>query len=98
MKFSFLFIIMVSAFASCNLVENKSGKKSSKDMTYSYKCLDSAIGGSETNKAITRTTNIIRDLTIKEKDITDAVQNEYGEAFHKDALETKTFVLLQDAA
>lgn len=67
-------------------------------MTYSYDCLDSAVGGSETSKAISKTTRIIRNLAISEKDITDPVQNEWGQSFHKDAIETKTFVLMNDAS
>jgi len=67
-------------------------------MTYSYACLDSAVTGNRTNKIANRANDIIRDLAVNEDEITDAVQNEYGEAFHKDALETKTFVLMQDAA
>jgi beta-barrel assembly-enhancing protease len=89
---------MLSALTSCNLVESKSGKKDPGNMSYSYSCLDSAVSGNKTGKAISRTTDIIRDLAVDEDDITDVIQNQYGEAFHKDALETKTFVLLQDAA
>lgn len=66
-------------------------------MTYSYTCMDSAVSGNKTNRAISRTTDIIRDLAVNDESITDDVQNQYGEAFHKDALETKTFVLLNDA-
>jgi predicted Zn-dependent protease len=86
-------------FLNCNLVESKTGsKKSSKDMTYSYACVDSAVTGNKTNRLANRANDIIRDLAVNEDEITDAVQNQYGEAFHKDALETKTFVLLRDAA
>jgi predicted Zn-dependent protease len=67
-------------------------------MNYSYSCLDSAISGSKTNKAISKTTDVIRDLAVDEDDITDALQSEYGDAFHKDAIETKTFVLLNNPA
>lgn len=67
-------------------------------MTYSYACLDSAVSGNKTNRVISKTTDIIRDIAMDEEDITDAVQTEYGEAFHKDAIETKSFVLLKDSA
>lgn len=88
----------VAVLTSCNLVESKTGKKSSKDMTYSYACLDSAVSNDRTARLANRANDIIRDLTVDEDQITDAVQNQYGEAFHKDALETKTFVLLNDPA
>lgn len=67
-------------------------------MRYSFACLDSAVSGSKTNRTISKTTDIIRDLAIDEDEVTDAVQNQYGEAFHKDAIETKTFVLLNEPA
>jgi predicted Zn-dependent protease len=89
---------MMAAFTGCNLVESKTGKKSSKDMNYSYTCLDSAVSNNKTSRIANRANDLIRDFAIKESEITDAVQNQYGEAFHKDALETKTFVLLNDAA
>ena len=83
-------------FSACNLVDSK--KKSSKDMNYSYSCLDSAVTGNKTNRFANKANDIIRDLAVNDDKITDAVQTEYGEAFHKDALETKTFVLMNDAA
>lgn len=98
---SFFYLICLGAIWACNLVDGKpseSEKKTSKEMTYSYACLDSAVGGSETNKAISKTTDLIRKLAGKEEDITDAVQNDYGKAFHEDAIETKTFVLMKDTA
>ena len=67
-------------------------------MDYSYSCLDSAVGGSETNKAISNATSIIRNLAVKQKEITDSVQSQWGNMFHEDAIETKTFVLINDPA
>ena len=67
-------------------------------MTYSYACLDSAVSNNRASRIANRANDIIRDFAVKESDITDAVQNQYGEAFHKDALESKTFVLLNDPA
>lgn len=96
MKRTVFFLVAAAGFTGCNLVNNEGGKKSSKDMTYSYACLDSAVSGSKTSKAISKTTGFIRDLAVNDKSITDAVQNEYGDAFHKDAIETKSFVLRND--
>ena len=91
-----IYILGIMAFSACNLVDSK--KKSSKDMNYSYSCLDSAVTGNKTNRFANKANDIIRDLAVDDDKITDAVQTEYGEAFHKDALETKTFVLMNDAA
>lgn len=98
MKILLPLLVFFSALAGCNLVESKMGKKESSDMTYSFTCLDSAVSGNKTGKAISRTTDFIRGLAISDKAVTDEVQNQYGEAFHQDAIQTKTFVLLNDAA
>ena len=98
MKRVFFAAAVVAALAGCNLVESKTEKKTSKDMTYSYTCLDSAVSNNRTSRIANRANEIIRDFAVKESEITDEVQNQYGEAFHKDALESKTFVLLNDAA
>ncbi|HYK57728.1 MAG TPA: hypothetical protein VEV15_14770, partial [Flavisolibacter sp.] len=91
-----LFIVILSGLSACNMAEGKNEKKSSREMTYSYACLDSAVSNNKTNRTISRTTDIIRDIAIDKDEITDEMQTQYGEAFHKDAIETKTFVLFQD--
>lgn len=63
---------------------------------YSFSCLDSAVGGSSVNKTLDKAGNIFRNLTVDEKTITDELQNEYGEAFHKDVIESKTFRIIND--
>jgi beta-barrel assembly-enhancing protease len=93
----FLLCGLVS-FSACNMVDSANTPKGSGKVTYSYTCLDSAVSGSGTNKAISRTTGLIRDLAVSKKEITDDVQSDYGDAFHKDAVESKTFVLLSDPA
>lgn len=82
--------------ATCNLSLEGEEKELPKQMKYSYECLDSAVSGSETSKAIRNATSVIRNLAVKQKDITDSIQNEWGMAFHKDAIETKTFILMKD--
>lgn len=98
MQNQIVFSSVIIFLSACNLTDSKNEKKSSKDMSYSYTCLDSALSGSKTNKAIRRTTDVIRDLATDEKAITDAVQTEYGDAFHKDAIQSRTFVLMIDTA
>jgi predicted Zn-dependent protease len=78
------------------MVDSKSSHK--KADTYSYTCLDSAIGGGQASKAISRTTGLIRDLAVSKKQITDEVQSRFGDDFHKDAIASKTFVLQDDPA
>lgn len=94
----FILFISAAGLSACNLVDSKSTNNGAEAVTYSYTCLDSAVGGSKTNRAISRTTGFIRDLAVSDKEVTDAVQNSYGDAFHKDAIENKTFVLLNNPA
>jgi predicted Zn-dependent protease len=91
-----LYVGIISLAAACDLSVNENPKELPKKMEYSYDCLDSAVGGSETSKAISNATSIIRNLAIKQKEITDSVQNQWGAAFHEDAIETKTFDLIND--
>jgi predicted Zn-dependent protease len=69
---------------------------SKKERTYSYSCLDSALGGSGMNKTLDKAGGMIRKMAVDEKTITDEVQNQYGEAFHKDVIESGTFKVLDD--
>jgi len=100
MRLLYLFYLgLLGLAATCNLsIDNNNQKELPKHMEYSYDCLDSAVGGSETSKAISNATSIIRNLAVKQKEITDSVQNQWGNAFHQDAIATKTFVVINDPA
>lgn len=99
MRILYLIYLSLLGFGTtCNLSIDNDQRELPKNMDYSYSCLDSAVGGSETSKAISNATSIIRNLAIKQKDITDSIQNKWGIAFHEDAIETKTFVLINDPA
>ena len=101
MRIAYLFYLgFIGLVSMCNVSVDNSAKprKLPKEMTYSYDCLDSAVAGNETSKAISQTTSIIRDLAIHKKDISDSVQNAWGDAFHQDAIDTKAFVLINDPA
>jgi beta-barrel assembly-enhancing protease len=91
-----LYLGIIGIAATCDMSSDKGTKQLPKNMDYSYDCLDSAVGGSETSKAISNATSIIRNLAIKQKEITDSVQNYWGNAFHEDAIDTKAFVLIND--
>jgi len=91
-----LYMGLMGLAGTCNMSVENDQKDLPQHMDYSYDCLDSAVGGSETSKAISNATSIIRNLAIKQKNITDSVQNEWGNAFHEDAVETKAFVLIND--
>jgi predicted Zn-dependent protease len=93
-----LYLGILGIAATCDMSSDKGTKQLPKNMDYSYNCLDSAVGGSETSKAISNATSIIRNLAIKQREITDSVQNYWGNAFHEDAVDTKTFVLINNPA
>lgn len=88
------FLLLGAGLWTCNLMEGKPERK--REMVYSYACVDSTVSESQLNKAIRKTTDAITNLAIRESQITDEVQNEYGQAFHQDAIETGTFVLNND--
>lgn len=88
-----IIFLLVLFLVACG--DNNRGRK--KADNYSFACLDSAVGGSRVNKTLDKAGNIIRNMTVDENQITDDLQNEYGEAFHKDAIESKTFKLETDA-
>jgi predicted Zn-dependent protease len=54
------------------------------------------VGGNRANKILEKGGDLVREFAVDESTITDEVQNQYGEAFHKDAIESGTFKLLQD--
>jgi predicted Zn-dependent protease len=95
MKFSTIVLLFAYLFLSACTNAEKDKKKAH---TYSFSCLDSALGGSQVNKTLDKAGNVIRNFTVDEKSITDEVQNDYGEAFHNDVVEQKTFRLISDAA
>jgi len=93
-----LYLGLIGVAATCGMSSDKGTKRLPQNMDYSYSCIDSAVAGSETSRAISNATNIIRNLAIRQRDITDSVQNQWGAAFHEDAIDTKAFVLLNDPA
>ena len=93
--FSILFLFFM---AGCNDIERvfSGGSEEKKDVTYSFACLDSAVGGSNINRRLGKAGDIIRDLAAPESKITDDVQSEYGRMFHQQMLEQPEFKLSTD--
>lgn len=78
--------------------EKNEDNRQAKARTYSYACLDSALAGRPASRTIGKAGDLLRDLAIDEESVTDDMQNQYGLAFHQDAVQTKTFTLMKDAA
>jgi predicted Zn-dependent protease len=104
MKRLFFLSLLLGLLSGCDLSIPGTSRKSEnegqakKTMTYSFACLDSAVAGNRTNRTIGKAGDLLRKLAISDESVTDAMQNEYGAAFHKDAIESKTFVLMKDEA
>ncbi|MEJ7911594.1 MAG: M48 family metallopeptidase [Chitinophagaceae bacterium] len=74
------------------------GREKKKGVTYSFACLDSAVGGGSVGKSLEQAGDFVRDLAVSEKSITDSVQTMYGLAFHKQMISDGSFKLLRNKA
>jgi predicted Zn-dependent protease len=98
MKWIGFFMVMLFAF-SCNEVDRVFGKNETpKEISYSYACLDSALGGKPINQHLERAGGFIRNLAVSEKKVTDSVQSVYGAMFHDEMISEGTFKLINDKA
>ena len=92
----FAFLVLV-IFQSCDDVDRIIGRDEKPSaVTYSFSCLDSAVGGGSIGKRLEQAGDLVRDLAVSEKSITDEVQTEYGQAFHDQMLKDGTFKLLNN--
>ena len=94
-KLSFFCIL----FFGCDEVGKFINPDKKKEVTYSFACLDSAISGKAVNRRLEKAGDIIRDLAISKKSITDSLQTEYGKQFHQQMTGKEgEFKLVTDAA
>lgn len=91
-------ILISIAITSCNNVDTIIGRDPKKKVTYSYACIDSAVGGSTANKRLDKVGDLIRDIGVSEKSITDEVQTEYGAQFHEQMIADGSFKIIPDKA
>lgn len=96
----FIFLFACIALFACDSLNSESSHdgKPHKKVSYSYSCLDSAVGGSSMSKNIDKASDLVRNIAFRKDEVTDSIQNVWGNAFHEDAVESKTFVLLNDAS
>lgn len=92
-------IVLGITLFSCDDVDRVlNGDKPKKKITYSFACLDSALGGKPMNRRLEEAGDLVRDLAIPEGKITDSMQTEYGLMFHKQMVAEGQFKLIKDAA
>jgi len=93
-------LLIASIFVfSCNEVDQYLGNNDkNKEVTYSFACLDSALGGRPINRRISQAGDLLRDLAVSDKEITDSVQSAYGKMFHDEMVKQGGFKLINDKA
>ena len=95
---AFYFLIILVSFFSCDQVDRVVNGQSNKEVSYSYACIDSAVGGKQFSRKLNDAGDLIRDLAVSEKSVTDSIQTQYGRAFHEDMISTGNFKLIRDAS
>src|SRR5687768_6249435 len=92
----FFFCIL---FFGCDEVGQFINPDKKKEITYSFACLDSTVSGKPVNRRLEKAGDIIRDLAISKKSITDSLQSAYGKEFHQQMTGKEgQFKLVNDAA
>lgn len=95
---NFAFLAILFFLLSCDQVDRVVNGQPSREVNYSYACIDSAVGGKPFSRRLNDAGDLIRDLAVSESSITDSVQTQYGRAFHEDMISTGSFKLIKDAA
>ena len=83
---------------SCDEVNDALGNEEKKEVTYSFSCLDSTVSARPISRNIDRASDILRDLAISKKSITDSLQTAYGKEFHEQMVADGSFKLARNAA
>ncbi len=87
---AFLIVVLT---CSCNEVDKVLGREEKQKVSYSFACLDSAVGGGRVGRNLEQAGDFIRDVAVSEKSITDEIQTQYGQAFHDQMIKDKSFKL-----
>src|SRR5215211_4076845 len=86
-------------FLGCDEVGQFINQDKKKEVSYSFACLDSTLSGKPVNRKLGKATDIIRDLAISKKSITDSLQTAYGKEFHQQMTgKTGEFKLVNNAS
>lgn len=84
--------------AACILCSHSDKDSHKKKILYSYSCLDSAAAGNKITATLDKAGELLKDMLVNKKEITDEMQSDYGEAFHRNVTETKAYIISKDAA
>src|SRR5688500_16185318 len=98
LRFTGLFIFCALAL-SCDEVNGFLGKDDKKkEITYSFSCLDSTLSARPISRKLDKASDLLRDLAISKKSITDSMQTAYGKEFHQHMVASGSFKLLNNPA
>ena len=92
-RLSILYIFLTG----CDEIGRDYNGDNKKATSYSFDCLDSAVSGKPMNRNIERASDIIRDLAISKKSITDSLQTAYGKEFHEQMTKGGSFKLANNS-
>src|SRR5215204_3162265 len=84
-------------FLGCDEVGQFINQDKKKEVSYSFACLDSTLSGKPVNRKLGKATDIIRDLAISKKSITDSLQTAYGKEFHQQMTKDGSFKLANNS-
>lgn len=84
-------LIFCALALSCDEVNQFLGKEKKKDVTYSFACLDSTLSARPVSRRLEKAGDIIRDLAVSNKSITDSLQTAYGKEFHQEMTKEGSF-------
>src|SRR5215207_8839892 len=89
------FVFFCFLFLSCDEAGEFFGKEK-KEISYSFACLDSSFSGKPINRKLEKASDIIRDIAISKKSITDSMQTAYGKDFHLQMVKEGSFKIMKN--
>ncbi len=93
-RLSFFYIFLTG----CDEIGQVLNKEKKKVTSYSFACLDSTLSGKPINRNLEKASDLIRDLAISKKSITDSLQTAYGKEFHQQMTKDGSFKLANNTA
>lgn len=97
-RYLVLFVALFQLVACDNLAQDTDTAQNKRARTYSYSCIDSGVAAKPMSRKLEKAGDLIRNLGVSRKSITDSVQTAYGLMFHQQMLQEGEFKLVNDAA
>lgn len=91
-------LVFCALALSCDEVNLFLGDEKKKEISYSFSCLDSTLSARPVSRRLDKASDIIRDLAISKKSITDSLQTLYGKEFHQQMTGEGSFKIVTNPA